>query len=46
MNPVQWAATTLDESTPCDLIVLMALRDLTDVSKMSKNTKITIFKTF
>ena len=33
MNPVQWASTMLDESTPCDIILLMALRDLTDVSK-------------
>ena len=33
MNPVQWASTMLDETTPCDIILLMALRDLTDVSK-------------
>ena len=35
MNPVQWVLNMLEEDTPCDLILLMALRDLTDVSYTS-----------
>ena len=36
-NPVQWAQAMMLETTPCDLIFFMALRDLTDVSCIQKN---------
>ena len=32
INPFQWATKMLEETTPVDLLALMALRDLTDVS--------------